>query len=512
MCHNVVSTLPGVNTSRFRGILTAVLGLALLATAQVRAGFLKIQGHPLEIHADEYGTMGVFRWQEGALVQQYYGQYAKGSVLFLNGTSPASRYGGGQSTFTMWTNTNDHFVPVSHQKLDDWTIQTVFAAGTTGVQITQTVSYTEGSLYYRIVWVIANNGTSTFNDLHFKHGGDTYFAGDDDSNGHWDAGLRMVYLTNPNPGITGIMGLYGALNSPADHYNEDYYGTNTDAALAGDLPDTVISTYHDAGYALEWNRASFAPGETWTITAFEKWTEAGFVQVLAPADLPVAAGTTVDYPFTIQNFQQVQDTFDLNASSSNGWDVNFAQVVRDATDTVTVGASSTQTVVVQVTIPPGTPAGTQDVLTLTATSQTDLSIANADSVTSTVQAATLPDLVVSKLVMHQLAGRRLLVRSGLVLLKYQITNQGGVAAPRSVFRLFLSSDATLDPADVPMTRRLVPGLPPAESTNERLIHFRLRRRRALARNYYIIGKIDPADTITEENEDNNAANLRFRAP
>ena len=512
MQHDIASPSLGFNLSRPKGIRATVLVFAFVAAIQVQAGYLKIQGHPLEIHVDEFGTMGVFRWQGGNLVQQYYGSYSKGSVLFLDGTNPASRYGGGSNTFEMWTNANDHFVPVSHQKLDDWTIQTVFNAGPTGVQITQTTSYTDGSLYYRIAWVIENTGTSTFSDLHFKHGGDTYFAGDDDSNGHWDNDLRMVYLTNPDPSITGIMGLYGALSSPADHYYEDYYGDNEDAALAGDLPDTVRSEYHDAGYALEWNRASFAPGETWTITAFEKWTEAGFVQVLAPADLPVAAGTTVDYQFTIQNFQQVQDTFDLNASSSRGWNVSFAQVVRDAADTVTVAGGASQTVVVQVTIPPGTPAGTQDVLTLTATSQADQSIFNSDNVTSTVLGAALPDLVVSKLDRHRLASNRLLLRSGLVLLKYRITNQGGVAAPRSTFRLFLSSDATLDPTDRPISRRLVPGLPPGESTGERLIHFRLRRRRARARNYYIIGKIDSQDAVEEAVENNNTANIRFRAP
>ncbi|NOY81110.1 MAG: hypothetical protein GXP31_08910 [Kiritimatiellaeota bacterium] len=495
--------------AKFASVMLALVGLCALPAA--RGAFLSIQGHPLEIRADEFGTMGVLRWQNGALVRQYYSIYAKGSALFLNGADTASRYGGGESTFEMWTNANNHFVPVSHQKLDDWTIQTVFDADATGVRITQTISYVEGSLYYTITWEIANNGTTTFNDVRFIHGGDTYFAGDDDSQGHWDPTLRMVYLTNPDPEITGIMGFYGALDSPADHYNESYYGTNEDVALAGQLPDSVDPSYHDAGYALQWNRASLAPGDTWTITAFEKWTEAGFVQVLAPPDQPVSSGTTVDYLFTIQNFQSVEDTFNLTAASSNGWDVAFAPLVRDATDTVTVGPGAAQKVVVQVTVPDGTPPGTQDVLTVTATSQNDPTIFNQDSVTSTVT-TTLPDLVVAKLDRHRLLSTRRLLRSGLVLLKYRVVNQGGAAAPRSVLRLYLSQDQTLDATDRPVTRRLVPGLPPGESTPERLIHFRLRRRRAAARNYYIIGKIDPANVIEEENEDNNTAEVRFRTP
>ncbi len=495
--------------SKISGVVLALV--ALLALPAARGGFLSIQGHPLEIRADEYGTMGVLRWQNGLLVQQYYNIDAKGSALFLDGASIASQYGGGDSTFQMWTNANHRFVPVSHQKLDDWTIQTVFDADATGVRIKQTISYVEGSLYYTLKWEVTNNGTTTFNDVRFIHGGDTYFAGDDDSQGHWDPTLRMVYLTNPDPGITGIMGLYGALDSPADHYNESFYGTNEEVALSGQLPDEVDPSYHDAGYALQWNRASLAPGDTWTITAFEKWTEAGFVQVLAPPDQPVSPGTTVDYLFTIQNFQSTADTFNLTAASSSGWDVNFASLVRDAAATVTVDAGAGQQVAVQVTIPAGTPSGTQDTLTVTATSQNDPTVFNQDSVISTVT-TTLPDLVVAKLDRHRLLARRRLLRSGLVLLKYKITNQGGAAAPRSILRLYLSADQTLDATDRPVTRRLVPGLPPGESTAERLIHFRLRRRRAAARNYYIIGKIDPANAIEEENEDNNTAEVRFRTP
>ena len=50
---------------------------------------------------------------------------------------------------------------------------------------------------------------------------------------------------------------------------------------------------------------------------------AGDVQVLAPADQAGAPGSTVDLAFTVQNFQDTEDTFDLEAASNLGWDVSL---------------------------------------------------------------------------------------------------------------------------------------------------------------------------------------------
>ena len=76
--------------------LLTVLWLSWGVPCPVNAEMLSIQGTPLEIHAFEDSTMGVFRWQDSlnnlptgngnqVLVQQYYNDYPKGSVIFLNG-------------------------------------------------------------------------------------------------------------------------------------------------------------------------------------------------------------------------------------------------------------------------------------------------------------------------------------------------------------------------------------------------------------------------------------------
>jgi hypothetical protein len=362
--------------SIFRFAIVSILLLTpgFSGKAHAVVNLLKIQGRPLEIHAYEDSTMGVFRWQGGETpVQQYFGPYSKGSVIFLNGQDASYKWGG--SYFGV-----ADFIPVSHAMLNDFTIETVYDAGTSGVRITQTVSYVNGNSYYKIVWRIANTGETTYNDVRFIHEGDTYFAGDDSSEGHWNAGLGMVYLTNEFMGVAGIMGFYGGINSPAIHFVEDHYGTARSLAESGSLPDTVRSDRHDAGYALQWNRNTLAPGQTWIITAFEKWTESGYVQVIAPADTPIVPGATISMDFQIQNYQDVQDVFNLTLTSAAGWTVSLPEG-----NSVTVPANSLSTVEATVHAPANVTEETTDTLTLTATSQSDPEISNSDAVAIVVQ-------------------------------------------------------------------------------------------------------------------------------
>jgi len=509
--HAVSNSLSRASNRRIRGIVVFT-ALCVVAGGSVLAEYLEIAGDPLRIQADEIGSMGVFRRQGEVYMQQYYGRHAKGSVLFLNGADPNFRFGGGASTFTLYNDENERFTPVSHEMPDPWTIRTVFAAGDTGVVVTQTVSYHNGDAYYTLRWDITNNGATTWTDVRFKHGGDTYFAGDDSSQGHWDPVLRMVYLTNPNPEITGIMGLYGGPQSPADHYMEDVYSTVWAAAYAGDLPDTVREDYHDAGYALEWTRETLAPGETWTIVAFEKWTEAGFVQVAAPPDQTVAPGTQIEYTFQIVNLQDFADTFDVTATSSQGWNVAFA--VRDGTTTgsVTVAGGGTETVTVLLSVPDDAAPGAEDVLTVTATSQTDPDVQNADSVRTTVEGSPMPDLVISQLQLHRLMNLMRRRRSRPVLLYYAVKNQGGMESGRCHLELYLSKDQVIDRHDRRLTRRRIPPLAPGEEMRRRLIHFRLRKPLPPGTPWYIIGRVDSKNKVDESNEANNETTLELNLP
>ena len=355
-----------------------LITLSILYSKPVQAADLLISGDPLRITADEYGSMYLERKDNTSYVKQYFQDSV--SFLFLNESDLAfdshdpATIGGGYA--------NTRFTPVSHTKPNDWTITTVYAAGSTGVQITRTITYTNGENFYLASYAINNGGSTTYSNVKFRYGGDTYFAGDDSSVGNYNSTLKMVYLTNPDPSITWLMGAYGSLSDQADHYYEALY-TSVWTAL-GDkdtpLPDTVSSSDIDAGYGLEWTRTTLAPGDTWTVEIFEKWMTRGHVRVVPPnSQSNKVTGDALQYQFTIQNYQTSDDTFNLTLSSSNGWSTNLP-----GGSSVAVSAVSSQTVTAEVTIAAGTAKDVADTLTLTATSQADSDITHSDSVTTTV--------------------------------------------------------------------------------------------------------------------------------
>ncbi|NQU66899.1 MAG: T9SS type A sorting domain-containing protein [Candidatus Marinimicrobia bacterium] len=326
---------------------------------------LTIIGNPLDITVSDAGMISA-TFND---IRQYYSTYR--TYLFYNDTTIHNL-----NTYTA----------VSNSQPDPWTIVTVLDDTTSTVRLTQTVSYTEGSKYYSVVWSLQNNSGNTYTNSSLIHGGDTYFGGYDSSEGHYDATLGMVYLTNPNPLVDGIMGFYGHPDTPADHYYEGNYSINYLNMRNGSLPDSVNGSFLDAGYSLQWDRSSFAPGEVWTITAYEKWTEAGNVQVFAPAPQNAQPGDVVSYSFNVQNLQSATDNFTLSTLSTQGWNVNIS-----GGNTIGIGAASTAHITVELTVPAGLTTGTySDVLTLTATSQSDGNVTNSDAVTTTVEVTDIP--------------------------------------------------------------------------------------------------------------------------
>ena len=269
---------------------------------------------------------------------------------------------------------------------NDWAIVAVYKGDSSYVQITQTISYTNGNSYYQIKWEIKNTGLDTYNNLHFKHGGDTHFSFSNDGKtiGHWnDNNLGMVYVTDEHPQASGILGFYGGIESPASSFYEDEFGLVYTAVMSGQfpLPNDVNDVNddpngHDAAYALQWYRTTLYPEEVWTIVAFEKCTEAGYVQVIAPAEQTIEPGQTEIYGFIVQNYQEFQDTFDLLLISD--WAVNLP-------DSITVNAGSLATVNVEVTAPIEAEDGTSNTITLTATSQNPPNIENSDSTAIVVE-------------------------------------------------------------------------------------------------------------------------------
>lgn len=382
-------------------ILTLLLVVGAPAMRSAKAlPMYEINGSPLRIDVtSDLGSLSVYRYQtlDDDYIPQYYSTFE--SYLRLGETVYNSYGSGGEETF----GPSNNFVPVSMVQVNPWTVQATVDAGTSGVRILQTISYVNGSPYYTKSWRISNLGSTTYTGVGFLHGGDTYFGGDDYSMGHWEPSLGMVYLTNPDPTIAGIMGFYGDRSTPASHYYEDWYWSVWSALESGHLGDTVRSDFIDAGYGLEWDRSTLAPGDVWTITSYEKWTEAGFVQVFAPQEETAPIGTKVTLPFVVTTFGQggseEQPAFraprapeavilDLSVASSLGWPVSLPQG-----SSVSVIPGDSATVNVEVMVPWTAHIGDRSSITLTASSRGEQASTGSDSTVVEAVASTAADVI-----------------------------------------------------------------------------------------------------------------------
>jgi uncharacterized repeat protein (TIGR01451 family) len=331
---------------------------------------LTITGTPLAVASDGAGRMGV--WLDG--VSQYYDQYEKGTFLYLAGRG--QRY----NSFGYDLGVYPRFTLVSHQKTDALTLDTVYEAGTNDLRIHQRISCREGDRHYHIQWTLTNRSSTTFTDCRLLHGGDTDFGNIHVSAGNWNPLLRMVYMTDSNMTQTGIMGLYGGTNQPADRYYEDGWWPNWTALLTGQLPNTVDPVPDDAGYSLQWNCPTLAPGQSWTVHAYERWTRPGKVQVIAPPDKYLIEGQAISNGFVVINTQTNADTFRLAADSSQGWD----PAIHGNTNCLLAAGAYTG-IWVSLQAPPGLSGGhTLDRLTLHAVSTTDPAVSNEDTMAAIV--------------------------------------------------------------------------------------------------------------------------------
>ena len=318
-----------------------------------------IEGYPLMLGVSSAnGNIKVYRkfGTNTVYTREYYSQIPS-YLQLVNGTT-TNRFSG-------------NFTAVSNSMPDSGTINFVMDAGDTGVRITQVLRYVNGKNYFTKQWRIANMGATDYTDVRFLHGGDTFFANSDLACGYHNADLDMVYLKNPN--AAGLMGFYGGYNSRSDRYCAGDLGLLYGGLNVYWLSNSINTNFADAGYALQWNTNSLAAGTEWTITAYEKWTDAGDVQVIAASDLSGELGASVTGVFTVVNFQTNLDTFSLSPSINQaGW---TASLLGETNLTLASGASSN--ILVQVTIG----SRTSCVVTLTAASQTLPAVTNSDSLT-----------------------------------------------------------------------------------------------------------------------------------
>ncbi len=329
--------------TKFNAVLMQAVALLLVlsfAGQSLRATDVVIGGvvatDPLRVQSDEFMSMQVFRNQSGTYVRQYYSTY---QTYLRLGVGPvvdrtvyvSSSYGSAPYNYT----------PVTHSSPNASTIQTTVTTAN-NVSIQHTVTYSAGDEIYRHQWVVTNNGTTTYSGVALRYGGDTYFGGSDSGPGYYDSNLGMVFSRSAV--ATGLAGIFGAPASPATGWFADYYGTVVSALAApADLPNTANGAVTDNGMGLEWRHPTdLAPGQSFTITAYEKWTESGTIQVLAPAPLAAVAGQALNIAFTVTNLQTTSDVVELAATAPSGWQpsvISSLQIAANSSVAVTVGVT-----------------------------------------------------------------------------------------------------------------------------------------------------------------------------
>ncbi|MFA9422065.1 MAG: S-layer homology domain-containing protein [Sedimentibacter sp.] len=338
---------------------------------------------PLSINVGSDGTIGAYLWQDTSYVKQYFSGTAWGSNLFFNVDDSQKHYN--TTYYTRQSNSGISLGTGTTSISDDLrTVVTVWNLEGSSLSFTQTIRYSAGEEYFEKEWKIENLTDDesltdkTYSSLKFFHGGDTYFGGYDSAMSYWNSLMNMVYVKNSDMSNFGLMGFSGNNNSPADKYFGGDYYTGFNYAIGGDLPNTADSSYVDAGYQLQWNRDSLRPGDVWTINGTERWTPAGYVQVIAPSPKTVAPGSTVSYEFTVQNFKTSPDTYDVKVVSSREWQVS----IRGENSITVEGNGAVKTVIVDLVVPSDA-VGT-DTITVTATSQLDETTSNSGSLITTI--------------------------------------------------------------------------------------------------------------------------------
>ncbi len=329
---------------------------------------------PLRMDVYDNGDLGLYFAQPG-YVNQYYGGTAWGSNIFFDRRSESLHY------VTNYYGSYGTDVGNGTLSKNGNSVTGIWQLDSGDITFQQIITYVPGSYMVTKVFRLINNSSDSYSNLKFIHGGDTYFGGADSARSYWNDGLEMIYVRNNDMTQFGLMGFYGTGSTPADQYFGGNYWTGYQFATAGNLPNTADSSFVDAGYQLQWNRATLAAGETWEIRSAEMITEPNALQVIAPAGQEADPGDTVEYEFIIQNFSSDEKTYLLDTDSENGWSTN---IIGGSSITLS-GNGGYSNVEVEITVPADVTGGSTDKLTLTATDSSDSNVSNSNSTTTTVK-------------------------------------------------------------------------------------------------------------------------------
>ncbi|MCX6054384.1 MAG: sortase [Chloroflexi bacterium] len=276
--------------------IVLILAVFLLISTNVVADTQTITGSAargnLTISLIDSGAMRVQMYINGVWEDAMFAETAKGTTLCIGNLAYRMGGEGGWAATSNDIPTHVSIPQDSNSIVGKWTMATISETDT--ISVTQTISYTDGNNFYTSKWEVKNLSETPINDLRLVHGGNNALYGNDSGMGWWNAALGKgsVGVTQATNGSK--MWLQATNETPAHHTSQDVESASGESEKCL-LSNTVTSTAHDNGYALEWDHASLAASETWTVTAEEYFAipETPVITSVSPASGPIEGGTLV---------------------------------------------------------------------------------------------------------------------------------------------------------------------------------------------------------------------------
>ncbi len=189
-----------------------------------------------------------------------------GVTIFFNGTSygfQGNATGGivGSNLFTVASQTG---LLGNGTSSNPWSVETLLTAGST-LSIKQTAYYVNGDNYVSFRWDIKS--TTNYSGVRFFHGVDTYNNAQDNGYGAFNTSCGSVSVGSPRTG-TNFYQEYIPI-TPISAYRENTYSSIWTSIKSGSLNNTIVTSWHDAAMAHQWN---FNLEANLTKTIFQKWS------------------------------------------------------------------------------------------------------------------------------------------------------------------------------------------------------------------------------------------------
>ena len=242
---------------------------------------------------------------------EFFGTTACGTLLVVDGTlyGPAQiPAGDGASPRTPWTFVSQVPATGAGTNADPKTIVTVVDAGTTGIRVTQTDSYVDGSESYRTTIAITDLSGSQ-HDLRLYRAGDCYLQNSDLGFGILDPATGAVSCRSGVDGEGGTIPgprviQWFPLSAGSHAYEAGYSEVWSLIGSQGSFPDTCeCDSFQDNGAGLSWDIALPANGSTTRVhlTTFSPLGRVPLVASKTADSGTTDVGGTNGYTITISN-------------------------------------------------------------------------------------------------------------------------------------------------------------------------------------------------------------------